>query len=354
LIENREFVLIRFQEFNPNWDKGFVDKRYQIFVSSTYADLKEERQRVIQALMEMDCIPAGMELFPAADDEQWAFIKRVIDDCDYYLLIIGGRYGSTTPEGISYTEKEFDYALQRGLKIVALVHEEPDSIPVNKSDIEPVMREKLRAFRSRVTTNRLVKFWKSAEELPGMVALSLSKTIKTYPAVGWVRASSVATEEMLIEINNLRKDNADLRQELADLEPEDEEDVDENIADFDTNFTVNGETRMSSNHGSYNTAWTATLSWRKLFGLIAPYLIEHPSDSHIKSTIAAAIADDAKIGGTGRRINDQEFKTISIQLKALGLVNIAYVRTTTGGMGLFWSLTAAGEKAMMRERIVRR
>ena len=119
---------------------GFMDKRYQVFVSSTYADLKQERQRVIQALMEMDCIPAGMELFPAADDEQWAFIKRIIDDCDYYLIIIGGRYGSLTPEGISYTEKEFNYALERGLKIIALLHEEPDSIPVNKSDIDPVLR----------------------------------------------------------------------------------------------------------------------------------------------------------------------------------------------------------------------
>lgn len=52
-----------------------MDKRYQIFVSSTYADLREERSKVIQALMEMDCIPAGMELFPAADEDQWQFIR---------------------------------------------------------------------------------------------------------------------------------------------------------------------------------------------------------------------------------------------------------------------------------------
>lgn len=45
-----------------------MDKRYQVFVSSTYTDLKEERQHVIQVLTEMGCVPAGMELFPAADD----------------------------------------------------------------------------------------------------------------------------------------------------------------------------------------------------------------------------------------------------------------------------------------------
>ena len=71
-----------------------MDKRYQVFISSTCADLKEERRAVIQTVIQLNCIPAGMELFPAADEEQLAFIKRVIDDCDYYLLIIGGRYGS--------------------------------------------------------------------------------------------------------------------------------------------------------------------------------------------------------------------------------------------------------------------
>ncbi|MBA5982574.1 DUF4062 domain-containing protein, partial [Pseudomonas sp. MD195_PC81_125] len=68
-----------------------MEKRYQVFVSSTYTDLMEERKSVTQTLMEMDCIPAGMEMFPATDEEQWVFIKKVIDDCDYYLLIVGGR-----------------------------------------------------------------------------------------------------------------------------------------------------------------------------------------------------------------------------------------------------------------------
>ena len=165
-----------------------MNRRFQIFVSSTFADLQEERQKVIQTLMEMDCIPAGMELFPAADEEQWAFIKRIIDDCDYYILIIGGRYGSLTAEGISYTEKEYDYAISINLKVLAFVHEKPDEIPLGKSDTDPTVRQKLEDFRQKVSKNRLVKTWRMASDLPGLIALSLSKTIKAYPAVGWVRA----------------------------------------------------------------------------------------------------------------------------------------------------------------------
>ena len=66
-----------------------MEKRYQVFISSTFRDLELERQEVMHALLELDCIPSGMELFPAANETQWNLIKKVIDDCDYYVLVIG-------------------------------------------------------------------------------------------------------------------------------------------------------------------------------------------------------------------------------------------------------------------------
>src|SRR5687767_10458335 len=91
-----------------------MEKRYQVFVSSTFRDLVDERQEVMQALLELGCMPAGMELFPAASDDQWTLIKKVIDDSDYYIVIVGGRYGSLGPDGLSYTEMEYRYALDQG------------------------------------------------------------------------------------------------------------------------------------------------------------------------------------------------------------------------------------------------
>src|SRR5258708_26313078 len=100
------------------------EKRYQVFVSSTFLDLQEERQEVIQALLELDCIPAGMELFPSADDDQWTLIKNIIDDSDYYLVIIGGRYGSESPTGLSYTRMEYEYALSQKKPVIGFVHKD--------------------------------------------------------------------------------------------------------------------------------------------------------------------------------------------------------------------------------------
>ncbi len=86
------------------------DKRYQIFISSTFRDLVAERQAVLKAILELDHMPAGMELFPAGDDSAWQLITDVIDASDYYVVIVGGRYGSLDAAGIGFTEKEYDYA----------------------------------------------------------------------------------------------------------------------------------------------------------------------------------------------------------------------------------------------------
>ena len=197
-----------------------MEKRYQVFISSTYADLKDERRAVIQMVIQLDCIPAGMELFPAADDEQLAFIKRVIDDCDYYLLIIGGRYGSVDASGLSYTEQEYDYAVSRGLKIIVLIHDKPDEIPYGKSEVDPALRARLQQFKAKVSSGRLVKFWNSAADLPSLVVVSLTHAIRAYPATGWIRAGAAASVEVLTEINELRKQNGRLREEITALEKE--------------------------------------------------------------------------------------------------------------------------------------
>lgn len=127
-----------------------MERRYQVFVSSTYADLQEERQEVMQALLELDCIPAGMELFPAANEDQWTLIKQVIDDCDYYIVILGGRYGSIGPDGHSYTEMEYRYALDAGKPVIAFVHKDPGKLPANKCEDSELGKAGLEDFKKLV------------------------------------------------------------------------------------------------------------------------------------------------------------------------------------------------------------
>ncbi|HCR3184347.1 TPA: DUF4062 domain-containing protein [Morganella morganii] len=333
-----------------------MDKRYQVFVSSTFTDLQEERQNVIQALMEMDCIPAGMELFPAADEEQWEFIKKIINDCDYYLLIIGGRYGSLANDGISYTEKEFDYAVSQGIKVVALIHEDPENLVVSKSEIDPIKIEKLNKFKEKVKTGRMVKFWKTTSELPGIMSLSLNKTMKMYPAVGWVRANQVANNELLAEINQLRKENSSLKS--INKENSTTELIDSNeLTNIDSQLTITGKYSIFSaaRRERLYYEFTSIISWRELFSLISPYLIKHPSDKKVKQIISENLysLSDSYRENASPIIDDQLFQTITIQFEAYGLIKTSYTKTTEGGMALFWRLTEKGKKYMIENRIIK-
>jgi ribosomal protein L30E len=179
-------------------------RRYQVFVSSTYVDLVQERQAVMHALLELDCIPSGMELFPAADDDQWTLIKRVIDDCDYYIVIIAGRYGSQAPHGISYTQMEYEYALSRNKPVIAFLHKNPTAISVQNFEQTDDGRKKLEDFRA-LAERKVCKYWATPDELGSVVSRSLIQLIKTKPAVGWVKGNLVAAESSAQELLKLRR-----------------------------------------------------------------------------------------------------------------------------------------------------
>lgn len=164
-----------------------ITKRFQVFVSSTYLDLKEERQKVLHCLLGMGCFPAGMEFFPADDRDSWSNITQVIDDSDYYLLIIGGRYGSVDSKGLSFTEKEFRYAAEKGIPVLAFLHSNPEEIPAKNFELDSDLRQRLFEFRASVESKHLCQYWKNGNDLCIEVAVSLSSTIRTSPAVGWTR-----------------------------------------------------------------------------------------------------------------------------------------------------------------------
>lgn len=192
-----------------------MDKKYQVFVSSTYEDLKPARERVRQSLLEFGAIPAAMEQFSAGDDDQWTKIKRVIDQCDYYMVIIGGMYGSTDEDGMSYTEKEYRYALEKKKPIAAFVHGNPDQLPAAFVDADTEKNKRLDAFRDLVT-KKMCKFWLDPAELGGHTTQSIIELIDQRPAIGWVRGDNVVAPNANAEILRVHKGIEELNAQVAE------------------------------------------------------------------------------------------------------------------------------------------
>ncbi len=177
-----------------------MNKKYTVFLSSTYDDLREERREVIQTLLELDCIPCSMETFPADNDEQFEFIKSVIDECDYYVLIIAGRYGTIGKNGMSYTEMEYRYAIDKGIPVLTFIHSDISAISFEKSEKDEQNRKKLDAFIEYASCNKLVKFWNGKEDLAAKVSTSMVSVIKRHPTNGWIKGTPIL--EGINSINN--------------------------------------------------------------------------------------------------------------------------------------------------------
>lgn len=334
-----------------------MDKRYQVFVSSTFTDLEEERKHIIQTLMEMDCIPAGMELFPAVDEEQWDFIKKVIDDCDYYLLLIGGRYGSLSPAGISYTEMEYDYAVSKGMKVIALVHGEPNNLPQIKCEKDSALQAKLEKFREKVCTGRLVKFWTSKDQVAGIVALSLTKTIKMHPAVGWVRSDLVPKTDLSKEILKLQTYIHELENKIDQLKskPEGLENLSQGHDTFEIKLKFSAK---DSEYKNTNHDLKLNISWNSLFSYISPMLIEECSqatiDSHLPNVIRAIghpslskyLSENKLSYETDFSLYKNHFNMILVQLRALKLINLSNKKHLASDNNVYWTLTPYGDQLM--------
>lgn len=148
----------------------FLQKRLQVFISSTYTDLLSERQAAVEAILTAGHIPAGMELFTSGDESQMEVIKQWIDESDVYLLILGGRYGSIEPtSGKSYTQLEYEYAANQSKPLFScVINQNALEIKVKKSGssvIETDNASQLKTFRELVS-GKMVRFWDDETHIP--------------------------------------------------------------------------------------------------------------------------------------------------------------------------------------------
>lgn len=191
-----------------------MDKKYQIFVSSPQRDLRDERDAVVKAILRLGNIPVGMEMFNAADESSWKLITRYIDESDFYLVILAHRYGSMDGE-VSFTEKEYDYAVMKNVPTFGFLIHESAPWPSDRADHDETARRKLREFKKKVGSKQ-VSYWENADVLGASVISCLATQIPLASRPGWVRGSSVPGPAVAEEISRLSRENAELRKQLKD------------------------------------------------------------------------------------------------------------------------------------------
>lgn len=355
-------------------------KRYEVFLSSTYGDLREARQRVTMTLLECDAFPTGMEIFPATDDDAWTLICRIIDQCDYYLLVIAGKYGSVNPtSGLSYTEMEYDYAVSVGKPVMAFLHGDLGELKSDLCEDAEESRTKLKNFRAKVQKAKHVKYWKSPEELAGQVALTYNKFVRSYPATGWVRADQATSSESLKELLDAKSRIEQLEAALEETKtsaPAGTEGLAQGSDKFVINYKIVGKYKEARFAYSITGWTTGEPAWDALFAAIAPRLLQEAGendlrkgiqdflarefwDQNIKALLDEAAEEEIPITQTDiyqltTQIPSDHFGTILVQLTALGLIKVSDRKRSVTDTGTYWALTPYGNMRTVQLRAIKR
>ncbi|OGI03959.1 MAG: hypothetical protein A2Y25_00995 [Candidatus Melainabacteria bacterium GWF2_37_15] len=316
-----------------------MEKIYKVFVSSTYTDLQEARKEVLQALLDLNCIPVAMEGFPASNEEPWEFIKKVIEECDYYVLILGGRYGSCDKDGIGFIEKEYDYAIEKGIPIIAFPHKNPEKLSRENSCKNDEEEEKYKLFREKIT--KLFRQWNTPEELRSQIYPSIIRLIKDHPRTGWVKADKISSEDSLAQILKLKNAIEELRKH-QNTAPENIEDLAQGEDLFTINYKLSKYDEFEEETRIY--AQKYSMSWNKIFSIISPFLICSNHVNNLSAPIENIIQNNVGNNST-ISLNENDFNTILIQFNALGLIE---------PKNDLWKLTSYGKNYMMKIKTVKK
>lgn len=148
-----------------------MQQRCQIYISSTYADLMEERKTIMESVLNLGQFPMGAEFLKATNGTQFDAISKCIGESDCVILIVGEKYGSIySDEGVSYTEAEYNYAVSNGIPVLVFIKN------IATGDIP----NDLRRFRQKLLTNTIVSFWNDKVELDARVSSVLAKFLLDY------------------------------------------------------------------------------------------------------------------------------------------------------------------------------
>lgn len=339
-----------------------MNKKLQVFISSTYIDLIEERQAAVQAVLDAGHIPAGMELFKAGNTSQLETIYKWIDNSDVYMLILGGRYGSIEEKtGKSYTQLEYEYAIDKGLPVFSVVLR--DDFLKRKSDIlgeeRTIEKSNISQYNNfkNLVMSKIVREVSDCKDIMLAVHTTLKDFMEEYKFVGWVRSNSTELNADLLRqindmsnlISDLKKEKDRLRQELDDLNQS-----------FESNLAFEGqliqiEGKYQENYGRpgashfVDRAVSKEITWDKMFILWAPYLIQTSNYYRAKQSLERALKDYM---GHYFEMRDNLFQTIKIQYHALGLIKAFEANSTAGGTAEFISLTEKGKNYLIRKSAI--
>lgn len=148
------------------------DRRYQIFIASTFSGLENERKAAIEAVIRKGHIPIALERFVPTNQSDVEVIQRALADSQVCIFIIGHLYGGIIPqEEMSFLHYEYKVARESGLLTLTFCLDD-ESVKTRREefrrdhpqDLENDNDDRLEKFRALVKRDSSVAIFKPSPD----------------------------------------------------------------------------------------------------------------------------------------------------------------------------------------------
>jgi len=164
-----------------------------IFISSTYEDLKEERKEAIKYIDRIGHSVAMEKFFASSHQSKDVCLKK-LQECDAIILILGFKYGSLdNAEGISFTEIEYNTAKTLGLPVFVFLKQGPDRI-WRSNEANSERESKLLSLKSRLDSERFRVPFTNPQDLSTEIAGAIHNYEREHGLIG-IRLPAFANYE---------------------------------------------------------------------------------------------------------------------------------------------------------------
>jgi hypothetical protein len=286
-------------------------------------------------------------------------IKRMIDECDYYVVLLGSRYGTLSASGVSFTHVEYVYASTKQKPILVRMHDAPETRPADFQERTPEGRLKFNDFRQMLMKGMTAR-WTALKDLETAIRQYLPMLVKTRPMPGWVKAGNMASPDQ-------EKELAALRSRIQELEMECDELLNKQVqaqgalSQGQDLFELSYRCKAYALGNCEDVNVKSFLSWNDIFASFAPYLNQPQTEEFLLAKInervqASALPDVQKLRAKAHAVTDVQLapftiNTLKVQFRTLGLVRRV---PKPGDSRQWWQLTTAGEHHLTSLMVIRK
>jgi hypothetical protein len=322
-----------------------MTKKYLVYISSSPEDLKNERRDLIKLVTEIGAIPVTMDTFDISDKNEQRFIRKAIEECDYFLNITAHKCGALLGKTFG-PELELSWAEKHGVPVIALIIDEKARWKASKKEKSPELVKALETFKKRLL-GYPSETWTSQADLRQKAQGLLIRTMNLNPRRGWVPSAEAIDPSVANELSRLILENESLKNQIRMEGGNLVSRVKEQMKRALKMLAANKLSLSFWYAPGENWENTAQFRYLKLFRLLTPELSLPKTTAEISRFLGNILNPD--LNKTVRK--DYPVPTNTIKKLMADLALLKLVKCSGGGEDEAWEMTEYGKETYAAYRL---